>query len=205
MLRGLRVPTLPATTRPPRRRLLSAAAAAALFHLVVDIVLYAYLAVAWAHSLGGIAVEILGRWVYGKGSAAESVGAACWIVLGRFFLAVAPLFVMRLFERFKYEEEKERREKASTEQLPESNEAQLRLPKGFSLVPISMSSHLCQLLHLAILMKHSEGEGSRLRTMESLLYDVACFGLAVNAGFLLQNIAIMVTVPKVQETNGMMQ
>ncbi|WVZ92948.1 hypothetical protein U9M48_038978 [Paspalum notatum var. saurae] len=111
MLRGLRVPMLPATTRPPRRRLLSAAAA--LFHQGVDIVLYGYLAVAWAHSLGGVAVEILGRWVYGKGSAAESVGAAVraasGIVLVRLYLAVAPLFVMRVIERAKFDEE--RREK----------------------------------------------------------------------------------------------
>ena len=44
----------------------------------MDAVVYCYLAVVWMHSLGGIAVEILGRWTYGygEGSATEAIGAA---------------------------------------------------------------------------------------------------------------------------------
>ena len=58
--------------------MLRAPAAAALFRQVVDAVVYGYLAVVWMHSLGGIAVEILGRWTYGygEGSAPEAIGAA---------------------------------------------------------------------------------------------------------------------------------
>lgn len=44
-------------------------------------------------------------------------------------------------------------------------------------------------------MKHTEGH----EWMGSVLYDVACFGLAISTGFLVQNIVILVTVPKVKD------
>ena len=99
----------PAAARPVRCPLFKAAAAVALFHQVVDAVVYGYLAVAWMHSLGGVAVEILGRWTYGygEGSAAEAIGAAvravCWCVMVRLFPAFFPLLLMRLHQRVVFE------------------------------------------------------------------------------------------------------
>ena len=123
MLRELRVPTpmlrAPAAARPARCPLYKAAAA--LFHQVVDAVVYGYLAVAWMHSLGGIAVEILGRWTYGygEGSATEAIGAAvravCWCVMVRLFPAFFPLLLMRLHQRVVFEhQEAERKEMEET-------------------------------------------------------------------------------------------
>ena len=98
--------------------MLRAPAAAALFRQVVDAVVYGYLAVAWMHSLGGVAVEILGRWTYGygEGSAVEAIGAAvraaCWCVMVRLFPAFFPLLLMRLHERAVFErKETERKER----------------------------------------------------------------------------------------------
>ncbi|CAO2175430.1 unnamed protein product [Urochloa humidicola] len=179
----LRAPAA-AVARPARRPLLEAAAA--LFRQVVDAVVYGYLTMVWAHSLGGGAVEIVARWTYGEGSAAEAVGAsvraACWSVLVRLF----PV-----------KEREERRGKlASNEQLLKRNREEIRLPKDINVVPFLMSPPLCQLFCLATTMKHTEGDES-LMWMGSVLYDVACFGLAINTGFSVQNMMILATVPKV--------
>jgi len=98
----------PAAARPARCPLFKAAAVA-LFHQVVDAVVYGYLAVAWMHSLGSVAVEILGRWTYGygEGSAEEAIGpavrAACWCIMVRLFPAFFPLLLMRLHQRVVFE------------------------------------------------------------------------------------------------------
>ncbi|CAO2169052.1 unnamed protein product [Urochloa humidicola] len=210
MLRRLRVPMLrapaAAVARPARRPLLEAAAA--LFRQVVDAVVYGYLTMVWAHSLGGGAVEIVARWTYGEGSAAEAVGAsvraACWSVLVRLFPVFFPLLLVRLYQRAKFErkkqEKKEREERrgklASNEQLLKRNREEIRLPKDINVVPFLMSPPLCQLFCLATTMKHTEGDES-LMWMGSVLYDVACFGLAINTGFSVQNMMILATVPKV--------
>lgn len=122
MLRELRVPMVRAsaaaaaatpTLRPLRK------VAAALFRHAVDAMVYGYLAMVWAHSLGGVAVEILWRWTYGEGSAAEAIGAAvraaCWLAMVRLFPAFFLLMLMRFHEHAKFEhkkqEEKEKRGK----------------------------------------------------------------------------------------------
>lgn len=88
--------------------------AAALFRQGADAVLYGFLAVAWAHSLCGFAVEILARWVYGKGSAAEAIGAtvraACWFVMVRLFPVIFPLILMCVVEHAEFVKEKEKRD-----------------------------------------------------------------------------------------------
>ncbi|CAL5002168.1 unnamed protein product [Urochloa decumbens] len=208
MLRELRVPMLrapAAAARPARRPLLKAAAA--LYRQVVDAVVYGYLVMVWGHSLGGAAVEIVARWTYGEGSAAEAISAAvraaCWFVMVRLFPVFSPLLLLRLYQRAEFErkkDEKEREERrgelASNGQLLKRNREEIRLPKGINVVPFFMSPHLCQLFHLATMMKHAEGDES-LMWMGSVLYDVACFGLAINTGFFVQNFMILATVPKV--------
>jgi hypothetical protein len=102
---------LSVAARPKRRPILKTAAA--LFRRGADAVLYGFLAVCWAHSLYGIAVEILTCWVYGKGSAAEAIGAtvcaACWFVMVRLFPVIFPLILMRIIEHAEFVEERERR------------------------------------------------------------------------------------------------
>jgi hypothetical protein len=67
-----------------------------------------------------------------------------------------------------------------------------------------MSRNLFQLLHLAILMKKTEGDVYLMR-MGSLLCDAANFGLAISTGFMVQNMMILVTVPKLKDGDDVMQ
>jgi hypothetical protein len=80
----------------------------------VTAVLYGYLAMVWAHSLCGGAVEILARWTYGEGSAAEAIGtafsAACWPLMVRLFPVFFPLLLVRGLERAEFERKEEREE-----------------------------------------------------------------------------------------------
>jgi hypothetical protein len=68
----------------------------------------------WAHSLCGGAVEILARWTYGEGSAAEAIGAAfsaaCWPLMVRLFPVFFPLLLVRGLERAEFERKEEREE-----------------------------------------------------------------------------------------------
>jgi hypothetical protein len=90
------------------------------------------------------------------------------------------------------------------EQLMKRNRGEIRVPKGITLAPLYMSRNLFQLLHLAILMKKTEGDVYLMR-MGSLLCDAANFGLAISTGFMVQNMMILVTVPKLKDGDDVMQ
>ena len=53
-------------------------------------------------------------------------------------------------------------------------------------------------------MKSTEGHGS-LMWMGSVLYDVACFGLAIITSCSVQNLVILVIVPKMKDGDDVMQ
>ncbi|GJM92755.1 hypothetical protein PR202_ga09250 [Eleusine coracana subsp. coracana] len=99
-----------------------AAPPASVFCRGADAAIYTPLAAAGSHSLG-IALEVLGRWVFGSGSAAEAVGAAvrsvCYLVILRLIPDNAPLLLMRIIERAKFDrrerKKKKRREKKEGE------------------------------------------------------------------------------------------
>ncbi|CAO2201782.1 unnamed protein product [Urochloa humidicola] len=214
--------------RPARRPLLNAAAA--LFRLLGDAVLYGYLGALGAHSLGGTVVEILGRWVFGEGSAAEAAGiavrAVCKPVIARVLPAFFPLLLMRVRERAEFElreerkekqrrEEEERETKASTnimmeasatEQRPERKGAQNLLPKGISLTPFYAVFPLIKLLELAVKMQLFHEEGSLGWRVGSVLLDVVWLGFAIiSGGFCVRFMVILVTIPRVKEGNTDMQ
>ncbi|TVU05958.1 hypothetical protein EJB05_49149 [Eragrostis curvula] len=231
MLREARVPMLPtaaATARPRRRRLLKAVSA--FLRLVENAVLYGFLAALWANSVGGTFVEILGRWVCGKGSSVEAAGKAvaawCMFLVARLLPVCIPLVMMRVGKRAKFDlameakerrEEEEEREKAmpaskhiisvasANDQLPERNRAQLRLPKGFNLTSLYACVPLFKLLYLGTVMQLRHEEGSFMWRVGYALFDVAHLGIAIIVAFWgVRNLVILVTVPRTEDGDDVM-
>ncbi|KAK3121707.1 hypothetical protein QOZ80_8BG0659310 [Eleusine coracana subsp. coracana] len=219
--------TTTTTARPRRRRLLKAVAA--FLRLVEDAVLYGFLAVAWANSVGGTFVEVLGRWVCGEGSSMEAAGLAvaarCRFVMVRLLPIFIPLLRMRVSKRAKFDrakEEKERREKedmekalpaskhvvtmaSANEQLPERNRAPLQLPKGVKVAPLFALVPLFELQCHAIVMQLRHEEGSFMWRVGSVLSDVAHLGIAIIIAFWgVRNMVILVTVPRVKDEDDVM-
>jgi hypothetical protein len=112
------------TAGPSPRRLMQAAAAALrwLYFLVTDIVVYGTLAALWVCGVGGVAPEILGRWVCGEASAvtaaAEAVHAGSRFIIMHFLPGFITQFGIRLME-FAQFEAKERRDKVLTPTDPQ--------------------------------------------------------------------------------------
>lgn len=133
MLRRARVavPAAAAEAGRPRRGPLpkakeapAAGALGALSRAAVDAVLYTFLAAFWANDFVGTVLEILGRWVCGKGSSVEAAGLAvrAWsgfvmVLLGPPYI---PLIIMRAREYAQFdleEQEKERKEKEKRDEV----------------------------------------------------------------------------------------
>ncbi|KAK3123423.1 hypothetical protein QOZ80_8AG0630580 [Eleusine coracana subsp. coracana] len=174
---------------------------AAVFRRGADAVIYTSLAASGSHSLG-VALEVLGRWVFGSGSAAEAVGAAvrsgCYLVFLRLLPVYAPLLLMRIIERAKFDRQERKKEERRDKEGEKRNREQPLLLKGFKLAALYTSAPLCQLMCIAVTMKRSE-EGSLTWRVGSVLYDVTCLGFAVSTAFLVRNLVFLVMVPRVKD------
>ncbi|CAL4998704.1 unnamed protein product [Urochloa decumbens] len=227
MLRRARVPVpAPAAeaARPRRGQLQKAkeapapAAPRALSRAAVDAVLYTFVAALWANDFVGTVLEILGRWVFGKGSSMEAAGLAVRecskFVMVLLSPSYIPLILMRAREHAQFdlkEQEKERkakeeREKLTSnhivtvetvkEQLPKKNAApRPRLPKGVKMAPLYWFLPMMFLQFLAIMMQSYLGW-----RVACVLFDAARLGIAVIIGvWAARNLVILVKVPKVQD------
>ncbi|TVU05987.1 hypothetical protein EJB05_49174, partial [Eragrostis curvula] len=210
----------------PRRSLLKAVAAAARdLHVLFlrygpDAVVYGFLAVAWVSGFGGGVLGVLGRWVFGEGSAVEAAGYSLVAVAKYVLLPLSPAFFLPYTKRvpqhldFELNKEKERREKLQgrgtddvtvaldNEQCPERNRAESLVQlTGVLAFTFYVLLFLPKLIHTGSVMKSFHGKGSDLMwIVGSVLFDAAWLVFSVLIGFVVVPImAILVTVPRAED------